>query len=485
MKEDFKVDTTEYHSLHSTLTPYYSVIGLLTDKRKPTMNKIDDIEEALLKVQRAINCPASKAIIYLPEINPQLNLFRFYLQEGGFRDLKVKILDSVIRLKGKYEFLKIPDILQIFQADPITIFDLSLRDIDKLNSLANLINHAYGVQISPETLLSFFHDLIEDFLKRSDTRFWKDFYFQYSWLQTKGTFLSLSNEFMDKKEALCEKLVLIANKLGEEEKILETLYHRTFLGLISKNDDFNNDLLNLKAQAREYQNTKFILVSDILQLINAKELDKQENTIQTLNLFCELCEFKDWDILLEMFIYLLSELKEIKPLFEMCKEREVKDSGIYLYLHLAKHLIKIQRYDSSVELLQWVLNTMKLRKDKFHFSEHIWDFMFVTANVYMHSLSETVPNELLEKFEVNKNEIIQNLLDKTEWITDPLFLVDLLNDHINELLDQTDFAQAEKFYHWIEQLMFYYWDIFTSEKNKELLNEVNEIKKRIESQHFI
>ena len=485
MKEDFKVDTTEYHSLHSTLTPYYSVIGLLTDKRKPTMNKLDDIEEVLLKVQRAINCPASKAIIYLPEINPQLNLFRFYLQEGGFRDLKVKILDSVIRLKGKYEFLKIPDILQIFQADPITIFDLSLRDIDKLNSLANLINHAYGVQISPETLLSFFHDLIEDFLKRSDTRFWKDFYFQYSWLQTKGTFLSLSNEFMDKKEALCEKLVLIANKLGEEEKILETLYHRTFLGLISKNDDFNNDLLNLKAQAREYQNTKFILVSDILQLINAKELDKQENTIQTLNLFCELCEFKDWDILLEMFIYLLSELKEIKPLFEMCKEREVKDSGIYLYLHLAKHLIKIQRYDSSVELLQWVLNTMKLRKDKFHFSEHIWDFMFVTANVYMHSLSETVPNELLEKFEVNKNEIIQNLLDKTEWITDPLFLVDLLNDHINELLDQTDFAQAEKFYHWIEQLMFYYWDIFTSEKNKELLNEVNEIKKRIESQHFI
>ena len=147
MKEDFKVDPAEYQTLHSTLSPYYSVIGLLSGERKSTMNEIDDIEEVLLKVQRAINCPASKAIIYLPEKNPQLNLFRFYLQEGGFRDLKVKILDSVLKLKSTFDFLKIPDILQIFQADPITIFDLSLRDVDNLNPLSKLITHAYGFNV--------------------------------------------------------------------------------------------------------------------------------------------------------------------------------------------------------------------------------------------------------------------------------------------------------------------------------------------------
>ncbi len=485
MKEEFKVDPTEYQTLHSTLTPYYSVIGILSAEKKPTMDEIDDIEEVLLKVQRSINCPAAKAIIYLPEKKPQLNLFKFYLQKGGFRDLKVKIIDSVQKFQKKYDFLKTPDILQIFQADPITIFDLSLRDTEQLKSLTNLINHAYGVNISSNTLFNFFEDLIDDFLSRSDTRFWKDFYFQYSWLQTKGIYLSLSNEFIDKKEKICEKLVVIANNLEEEEKILESLYYRTFLGLVSNNSGFSNDLLNLKTQAKEYKNTKFILVSDIFQLIDKKELDKQENLIQTLNLFCELCEFKDWDILLELFIYLLKELKEIKPLFEMCKEREVKDSGLYLYLHLVKHLIKIQRYESSMDLLHWVLDTIKIRKDKFHYSEHIWDFMFVTANMYMHSLIDVVSAELLEKFEVNRSEINQNLLDMNEWITDPLFLVELLNDRISELLDQTDFAQAEKFYHWVEQLMFYYWDIFTSEDNKELLTSVNEIKKRIESQHFI
>ena len=241
----------------------------------------------------------------------------------------------------------------------------------------------------------------------------------------------------------------------------------------------------LKTKSEESQNKKFLLISEIIHLLQTKELEEQDKLIQLLNLFCELCEYKDWDIMLEMFIYLLSELKEIKPLFEMCKEREVKDSGLYLYLHLVKHLSKIERYDSALELLKWVLDTVVSRKDKFHFSEHIWDFMFVTGNVHMYTLINTVSDEHLKKIKINRSEIISNLLEKNEWITDPLFLVDILNEKITELLDQSDFAQAEKFYHWVEQLMFYFWDIFTHEDSKDLLNDVNEIKKRIESQHFI
>jgi len=485
MKEDFKVDPAEYQSLHSTLSPYYSVIGLLSDERKSTMNEIEEIEEVLLKIQRAINCPASKAIIYLPEKKPQLNLFRFYLQEGGFRDLKVKILDSAMKLKTSFDFLKIPDILQIFQADPITIFDLSLREADNLNPLLKLINHAYSVNVSSETMHDFFQALIEDFLKRSDTRFWKDFYYQYAWLQTKGIYLSISNEFHEKKEALNDKLVEIAYKLDEGEKILESLYYRTFMGIVAKSDNFMQDFEVLKAKSIDYKSRKFGVISKLIQLFIDENLDEEYNLVETLNLLCELCEFKDWDILLELFIYLLSELHEIKPLFEICKERDVKDSGIYLYLHLIKHLVKMEKHNSAIELLSWVLNTINSRKEKFHFSEHIWNYLFVTANMYMYSLTSEVTDETLKKFGVDKNDVIRSLLDKKEWITDPLFLVELLNDYILTLLDKSNFSEAEKHYRWVEQLMFYYWDIFTNEINKDLLNNVNEIKKRIESQHFI
>lgn len=485
MKEDFKVDPAEYQSLHSTLSPYYSVIGLLSDERKSTMNEIEEIGEVLLKIQRAINCPASKAIIYLPEKKPQLNLFRFYLQEGGFRDLKVKILDSVMKLKNSFDFLKIPDILQIFQADPITIFDLSLREADNLNPLLKLINHAYSVNVSSETMHDFFQALIEDFLKRSDTRFWKDFYYQYAWLQTKGIYLSISNEFHEKKKALNDKLVEIAYKLDEGEKILESLYYRTFMGIVAKSDNFMQDFEVLKAKSIDYKSRKFGVISKLIQLFIDENLDEEYNLVETLNLLCELCEFKDWDILLELFIYLLSELHEIKPLFEICKERDVKDSGIYLYLHLIKHLVKIEKHNSAIELLSWVLNTINSRKEKFHFSEHIWNYLFVTANMYMYSLTSEVTDKILKKFGVDKNDVIRSLLDKKEWITDPLFLVELLNNYILTLLDKSNFSEAEKHYRWVEQLMFYYWDIFTNENNKDLLKNVNEIKKRIESQHFI
>ncbi|MCG3260939.1 MAG: hypothetical protein H7644_14385, partial [Candidatus Heimdallarchaeota archaeon] len=96
-----------------------------------------------------------------------------------------------------------------------------------------------------------------------------------------------------------------------------------------------------------------------------------------------------------------------------------------------------------------------------------------------------VPDETLKKFSVDRNDVIRSLLDKKEWITDPLFLVDLLNNYILTSLDKSNFSEAEKHYRWVEQLMFYYWDIFTNENNKDLLKNVNEIKKRIESQHLI
>ncbi|MFW9852361.1 MAG: hypothetical protein ACFFDS_05435, partial [Candidatus Thorarchaeota archaeon] len=71
-----------------------------------------------------------------------------------------------------------------------------------------------------------------------------------------------------------------------------------------------------------------------------------------------------------------------------------------------------------------------------------------------------------------------------EWIADPVLLVELLRDKAEIYVNKTDFVQAEKIYHWIEQEMIFFWDIFSIDENKTLVDKIQEIKKRIVSQHF-
>ena len=59
MREDFKIERNISQTLHSTVSPYYSVIGVLTDSKAKAIDEMDNITEILLKIQRAINCPAS------------------------------------------------------------------------------------------------------------------------------------------------------------------------------------------------------------------------------------------------------------------------------------------------------------------------------------------------------------------------------------------------------------------------------------------
>ena len=80
--------------------------------------------------------------------------------------------------------------------------------------------------------------------------------------------------------------------------------------------------------------------------------------------------------------------------------------------------------------------------------------------------------------------IIDNLLENYEWIIDPIFVVKILLEKIATLLQKSEFALAESYYSWIEQLMFYHWNIFSSEENSDLIEKIQETKKKIVSQHF-
>ncbi len=486
MREDFSVETKEFKTLHSTLTPYYSVIGIISKKQTNKIRDVEEIEEVLLRIQHAVNCPASKASIYLSKGKPHLNLFKFYLQQGGFSNLKMILLDTAKTLSRDYEFAKNADFLQIFNVDPITIFDLTLRNAKQLQPLTSLVNQAYNLNLSNSRLSDFLKDLMNFFLKRSDTRFWRDFYYEYAWLHTQGIFLSLTNGEIEEKKQLIDKILSFAELLDNPSKILEGLYFRAYVNLVENNADLGTGIALLKEKSIENQSEKYKLISYILdQLQETVDFSDEAKIVEILDCFCKLCVFRDWPVSLELFIYLLNKLPQLTTLFEVCKEKDIKDAGIYLYLHLSKYMIDIERYNEALQLLTFIQRILFERKQNFFFSEHTWYYLNFLTNQYLYEIWDNLTVEEIKEFKLDKEMILSNILERADWISDSIYMVEIIIDYITILLDKSEFSMGESYYHWIEQLMFYSWDLFTIKTNSNLLQKINDLKKRIESQHFI
>ncbi len=486
MKEDFKIEKNVSQSLHSTLSPYYSVIGILTKDQDQKISNFEDVEAVLLEIQRAVNCPAAEATIYFPKQPPELNLFKYFNQDKNFKILKSKLLSSALTLKKQYHFVRNDGFLQLFRSDPITIFDLSLRNEDDIFPLTNLLRHAYGISVSNAELSEFFKNMINVFLKIGDNRFWWDYFYQFAWLQLKGEFLSLQNDEIVQKKELNQKLHEIALKLDNKEKILESIYFKIIASVISKDKVTKNLLKELKLNSEKFENKKYSLLTDIIEKIYPDDkIEKKEHILATINDFCELCEYKDWEKSLELFILMLKKIPKMTTLFEICKEREIKDSGFLIYLHVSKHLISLKEYDSASQMLDWIIATLKERKDIFHYPEHTWNYFFVTASQLLHESFDQIPSKIQKTIKMSKSELLDNLIKHYEWIVDPILLVELLRDKAEIYVNKTDFVQAEKIYHWIEQEMIFFWDIFSKDENKPLVDKIQETKKRIVSQHFI
>jgi hypothetical protein len=486
MKEDFKIEKNVSQSLHSTLSPYYSVIGILTKDQVRKISKVEDVEAVLLEIQRAVNCPAAEATIYFPKQPPELNLFKYFNQDKNFKILKSKLLSSALTLKKQYPFVRKDGFLQLFQSDPITIFDLSLRNVEDIYPLTNLLKHAYGITVSNADLSEFFKNMIEIFLRIGDNRFWWDYFYQFAWLQLKGEFLSLQNDEIIQKKELNQKLQEIALKLDNKEKILESIYFKIIASIISKNKETNKLIEELKLNSEKFENNKYSLLTDIIEKIYPEDkIEKKDYILSTINEFCELCEYKDWEKSLELFILMLKKIPNMTTLFEICKNREIKDSGFIIYLHVSRHLISLEEYGSASQMLDWIISTLEERKNVFHYPEHTWNYFYVTANQLLYESFDQIPSEIKATIKIPKSELLENLIQHYEWIADPIMLVELLREKAEIYLNKTDFVQAEKIYHWIEQEMIFFWDIFTKDENKSLVDKIQETKKRIVSQHFI
>ncbi len=144
----------------------------------------------------------------------------------------------------------------------------------------------------------------------------------------------------------------------------------------------------------------------------------------------------------------------------------------------------MEEFSAAFETLNWVISNLLERKDSFIYPKHTWNYFFVSANQFLYEIFDKLPKKQLEISKINKKDLVSNLLNNYEWIVDPLLLVKLLREETEMNIDDSNFSLAESNYHWIEQLMYYSWDIFTSEENKELLESIQSTKRRIVSQHF-
>ena len=83
-----------------------------------------------------------------------------------------------------------------------------------------------------------------------------------------------------------------------------------------------------------------------------------------------------------------------------------------------------------------------------------------------------------------REEIVNNILELFEWVTDKVVIVELLIEKAKTHLDKSEYALAEKLYHRIEQQLLFNWDIFMLEENKNTIKITQDIKKRIVGQYF-
>ncbi|MHA1397095.1 MAG: hypothetical protein ACTSSF_05250, partial [Candidatus Heimdallarchaeaceae archaeon] len=487
VRESFKVEQNVHSTLRSTVTPIYSVIGLLSNKKNNNVLKdVEELESFLLDIQRAINCPPSDVSLIFSENKLDLSLFEFYLHDQNFKKIKTLLLDCARQLKREYSFLKNQDFFQIFQSDPITIFDLSLRSKEHLKPLSKLLKQAYDLETNLDELKQFFTKLIQLFVSRGDTRFWKEFYYQYAWLHLKGEFYETDDNNFTRKRQLCSEIAKIAKKLKNKDKILECYYYEFLIELNSRNNKTGRLLEKIESIANEVENAKYQLLAQIFKLL-IKKSDKftDEDFTTLIKYVWNLSEFKDWGKCDELFEIIISKFDKTLALVEFCKKNELKETKIYPYLKLISYLKSKEEFNKALELTLKVNSLLQKKKDKFLFSNQIWSFFFISINLHLYDLSEVLPSKELEKNELSKEKILDNLIDYHNWMIEPVFFVKILLEKIEFLLSRNDFSKAGSYFSWVEQWLRYYWNLFIDGSSKKVLFKVQEIKKKIESQHFI
>ncbi len=495
MKEEFMTqEQDELDSFYSAVLPYYRMVGVLSKENNKIISDINEIKRMLEKIQKGLNCPASQICITLPFINPSLEIFHYWTNDPNFNSLKQNMIDISTQLKYKYPFSNSNEFLQLFNSDPITIFDLVLRKEEQLFSLSKIYEYAYELDISPGILFNFFQDFIDLFVHRSETRYWKDFFYEYGWNYIRTELRSMKIEQFLNSQEFIEKLLHFAIKLNEPMKLMKSYFFKILYSILTeaKETEIISQIEKLKSIAYKENSQKYILASRLFEELLSNNKAKNANGIslekkqQLLSLLLEFSSFYDWELSHLLLECLFSDENNIELLLSSisCNDLELIQLLTLLYIVDLNYTSITDRYLLSIlKEIRLALRNVQLKSP---YITNQWRFAFVKTNrLLFRAINETKDRLLLDKLGLDEKEILEDLISMCEWIDDIDCLTTIAINKMEFLLKKSDYSDADKYYRLIEQYLLWNWDYVNDEKNKEKMDKIQKLFLKLQNQHYL
>ena len=474
VKEEFQAEFKDLSRMSSCLLPYYRIIGLL-DENSNEVIEIDKIDDILTSIQKGIICPTSKVRLIIPKKQKLFPVFHYFEKEHGFSKMKLQFKMTVSKLKSKYNFLKNSKFIRFFESDPLTIFDLSLRNLNQLTPFSKLCYSYLLLDVTEQELYSFFQEFISNLLKSPDFERYQNYFYQYAFLYKKHELINiiLDKNKKEKIEQILPSIYEFAKKTKSKENMIEAqfleLYTSHVLGSSTKEQimRFSNSNFN-----------RFPSYETIAYFFNSLE----EDPIDSLRRIFELANSVEWEKIDQLVSVFASNNNNLKAVIEELKKGKIEILTVNDIIIFAK-IVETMLTSFSEEDLTLVYDTLVSLKDKLvkledaRKNKQKWFLSIILVNRLLYKIGE--------KLQRSEPSLLIDTIEYCDWIDDIDCLVLLLIKKISFLLKKGDYSKAKKFYNYLKQQLLWNWDYTQNSSNEKQMRKVKEIETKIQNQYLI
>ncbi|MHA1115895.1 MAG: hypothetical protein ACTSRR_07290 [Candidatus Heimdallarchaeaceae archaeon] len=476
VKEEFQAEFKDLSRMSSCLLPYYRIIGLLDENRRELIKTIDEIEEILSSIQKGIICPTSKVKVIIPKNQKLFPVFQYFEKERGFSQIKLQFKLTASKLKSKYDFLKDSKFIRFFESDPLTIFDLSLRNQNQLTPFSRLCYSYLLLDTTEEELYSFFQEFISNLLNSPGFEVYKDYFYLYAFLYRKYELANITPEESQKQRI--EKTLSSIHEFAIKTKVEENVIEAKFLEIIYTfyiSGSFSNE--QLKAFSK-FDLDKFPSYQVISHFFNSLE----EKPIDALRRIFELVNHIEWEKIDHLISIFASKDRNTKIMLNELKDEKLEIHTVDNIIILAKLVEKMQNSISETDfsLVYEFLITLKKKLAEFKEkskNKHKWLLSIILVKRLLYKIGE--------KLDRSEESLLIDSIEYCDWIDDINCLVLLLIKKINLLLKKGDYAKAKKFYNYLHQQLLWNWDYTQCSSNENQMRKIKEIETKIQNQYLI
>lgn len=487
LKEGYHINHDNSTSLHTTVMPYYAVIGILLDSETSDDICLKELENALLLFQRAMHCPSSKTIIYWPEDSLVSNLCKCWLLDSKFETIKASIFSSALSLKHKYSLLKNSDFLSIFQSDPITIFDFALREPEDLIGLTLLIREAYNINITETKLKELLNDVLSMFLINIQNRSGELLFYKYAWLYYHSKFEEeIEKGNIELAYVFIDKLKHVATKIKEPEKILEVQYIEILTQLMNNQPNIYQKINTLSRNAENNSAKKYQLIGKTLQeLVAFSTSPNLKKLYCLLDLLADLWEYRDKKKHKEIAKVIGAKLPQLK-LEKLDLSKYSTKNVLYSVLEIIEVLINKEQYEVAFKVSSALYKiiteeTIKGEDENIDKSRQII-YLKVKFSLTLYQILKNLGN-VLDEAEMFDTIVIE-LTKYPEWVSDYRLFFEILVEKTRHLISIGEYGIAKKYLHLLEEYVLYELEYLLRHNYLSTLSSVHDLKEQISKEHY-